>query len=177
MIADHEHGPTVSAIDGRNLAPEFGWGKFVDGGEHEVHGHLEFIAALAVVTVEFVDVGSPGLADEDGVRLVGNFAQLPQHLMNLGKIGVVFILHVGIALLVGAVKDGIVAQLGIFKEGVNGVEAEAGNAALVPPAGAIEHYFFNRGIAPVEVGLLGIEEVVIELIGGGIEGPSRTAED
>ena len=67
-------------------------------------------------------------------------------------------------------------QLGIFKQRVNRVEAEAGNAALVPPARRIEHDFFDRGIAPVQVRLLRIEEVIVELVGGWVELPCRAAE-
>ena len=57
--------------------------------------------------------------------------------------------------------------VGVFEEGGDGVETEAGDAAVEPEAHGVEHGLFDGGIAPVEVGLLLVEEVVVELAAGG----------
>ena len=85
--------------------------------------------------------------------------------MNFGKFCVVFVFGVGIAELGRAGQNRIVRQVGVFEQSVDCIEPEAGDAALVPPARHIEHCFLYRGIVPVQVGLLGVEVVIVELVG------------
>ena len=87
-----------------------------------------------------------------------------------------FVGEVGVALGVGAALVGGVAELGVFKEGGDGVEAEAGDAAIEPEAHGVEHGFLDGGVAPVEVGLLDVEEVVVELVDGRDPLPCGAAE-
>src|ERR1700676_2992646 len=96
--------------------------------------------------------------------------------MHFGELGDVYAREVGAAELVFTGRRSIVGQAGIFEERVNGIETEAGNAALVAEARHVEHGVFYRGIAPVEVGLLGIKIVVIVLAGFFVEGPGRYSE-
>ena len=35
----------------------------------------------------------------------------------------------------------------------DGIEAETGNSALIPPPGGVKHGFLDSGIAPIQVGL------------------------
>ena len=73
-------------------------------------------------------------------------------------------------------SSGFVAQLWVFEEGGDGVEAEAGDAAVEPEPHGAEHGFLDCGIAPVEVGLLLVELVVVELVDGGDPLPGGAAE-
>jgi hypothetical protein len=52
----------------------------------------------------------------------------------------------------------------ILEERINHVNAKAVNAALEPEAHGIEHGACHIRIAPVQVGLFGIEEVIIGLL-------------
>ena len=65
---------------------------------------------------------------------------------------------------------------GIFEQGIDGVEPKASDAAFVPPAGHVEHGVVHRGIAPVQIGLLRIEKVVVKLSGLRIHRPRRSAK-
>ena len=71
-------------------------------------------------------------------------------------------------------EDGLVAELGIFEEGGDGVETEAGYAAVEPETHGVEHGLFDGGVAPVEVGLLLVELVVVELVDGRGPTPRRS---
>src|SRR5580693_91152 len=73
--------------------------------------------------------------------------------------------------------EGLVVELGVFEEGGDGVETEAGDAAVEPEAHGVEHGFFDGRIAPVQVGLLLVEEVVVELASGGDPLPRGTLEE
>ena len=70
----------------------------------------------------------------------------------------------------------LIAQLRIFKQSGNRIEAEAGYAAIEPEAHRIEHGLFDLRIAPVEVRLLGIELVVVPLLCGGIVFPGGVSK-
>ncbi len=96
--------------------------------------------------------------------------------MHLRELGVVLVLRIRIALLVGAGQDGVVGQFRIFKKSVDRIKAEAGDAAFVPPPRGVEHGFLKRRIAPVQIRLLGVEVVIVVLLGGGIEFPCRPTE-
>src|SRR6266853_6601240 len=130
----------------------------------------------AVVLLELIDVRRPGFADEHGIGFVGHLAHLLQDVMHLRELGVVLVLQIRISLLVGAGQDRIVGQLWVFEERVYGIQAKAGDAALVPPAVGVEHSLLDRWIAPVQVRLLGIKVMIVILLGSGIEFPRRPAE-
>ena len=49
VVADDVDWPASGGIDGPDLATEFRRRNFVDRGEHQIHGHLQFVAMLAVV--------------------------------------------------------------------------------------------------------------------------------
>src|SRR5215467_11155243 len=134
VVADDVDGPAARGVNGRDLAAKFRRRQLVDGGEHEVHRHLQFVIVFAVVLLEFVDVAGPGLADQNRVAFVGDLAKLFENIVNFGKLLVVEILFVRIAKFVCARKNGIVAKVGNFEQGVNSIEAKARHAALVPPA-------------------------------------------
>ncbi len=68
---------------------------------------------------------------------------------------------IGLAVLVE--QHVLVAHLGIFKERGDGVEAEAGHAALEPEADDVFERLVDLRIVPVEVGLLDVELVVVVL--------------
>ena len=55
----------------------------------------------------------------------------------------------------------VVAQLGVLQQAVDRVEAEAVDAALAPEAQHAGHRLAHLRVAPVEVGLLGIEGVQV----------------
>src|SRR2546427_3506618 len=96
--------------------------------------------------------------------------------MEFRQLGVVFVLHVGIAVTIPSRQDWIVTQLRIFEERIYSIETEAGHTAVVPPCGDIEHGLFHGCIPPIQVRLLRIEEVVIPLPSFAVEFPCRTAE-
>src|SRR5438876_11900474 len=108
--------------------------------------------------------------------LIRNLPQAPKDIVQLRQLGVVNVLHVGTAVAVLSWEHRVIPELGIFKERVNRIQSESSHAAFVPPLRDIEHGLFYFGVAPVQVWLLGIEKVVIPLIGWWIEFPSRTAE-
>ena len=125
MVADYKHRPASGGVDSRDLLPEFRRREFVDGHEHQIHGHLQFLAAVgAVVVLEFGNILGPGFANQYGVVLVRNFAQPLQYAMDLRQLGVVLAIHVGVAVLIGAGQNGIVLQAGIFEQGVDRIQAE-----------------------------------------------------
>ena len=96
MVAEHEHWPP-SGVHASNLFAKFWRGKFVHAGKQKIHWHLQFIAVLAVVELQFIDVFRPGFPDQHRIRFIGHSAQLAQHVVDFGQLGVVLILHVGIA--------------------------------------------------------------------------------
>ncbi len=96
--------------------------------------------------------------------------------MDLRELVVVDLVLVRTAELVRAGEDGIVAQLGVLVQGVHGVEAKARDPALVPVAVDVEHRVLDFRVAPVQVGLFGIEVVVVPLARGGIELPGGAPE-
>ena len=69
-----------------------------------------------------------------------------------------------------------VGEAGIFEKRGNGVEAEAGHAALQPEADDVLEGLVDLGVVPVQVGLLDIELVVVVLAGLFVPLPRRVAE-
>ena len=151
----------------------------VKADEH-VHGELKLVLRWAAVPFfEFGGVGEVGLADEDSVAgvLVDHGAHAADDVVDLGEEVGVDVFVVGVALGVGAGEDGLVAELGIFKEGGDGVETKAGDAAVEPELHGAKHGFFDSRVAPVEVGLLLVELVIVELVDGGLPLPGGAAEE
>ena len=97
--------------------------------------------------------------------------------MDLGQAAGEGVVGLGEAAGVEAAGEGLVAELGVFEEGGDGVETEAGDAAVEPEAHGVEHGLFDGGIAPVEVGLLLVEEVIVELAAGGDPLPRGALEE
>ena len=148
----------------------------LESGHHQVHGHLQFVVFCAVVILEFGDVGGPGFTDQHGAVFVGDRAQLAHGVVHFGKFFVVLFDLIRAAKFIRARSRRIVRERGIFVQSIDGVEAESGDAALVPETCHVEHGFFHGGIAPIQIGLLRIKVVVVILICFCIEGPSRSSE-
>ncbi len=97
--------------------------------------------------------------------------------MDIGEIAGVDVFEVGITLGVEAAGFRLVAELGVFEEGGDGVETEAGYAAVEPEAHGVEAGFLDGRVAPVEVGLLNVELVIVELVDRRDPLPCGAAED
>src|SRR5207253_2490111 len=97
--------------------------------------------------------------------LVSDRAQILQDFMHLGQLLVVLVLRFGIAVFVRSRKQGVIAEVGVFEQGIHRIQPEARDAPLIPPSGHFEHCFLDRRIAPVQIGLLGIEIMVVVLVG------------
>ena len=70
VVAENKDGPTSGTVDSSNLLTELRGGQFVDIGEHEVHRHLEFIAVVAIIPLQIVDIAGYGLPDQHSVVFV-----------------------------------------------------------------------------------------------------------
>ncbi len=150
--------------------------EFVDVGYLEVHGELDLVVVLAVHLGELEDVGFVGFADEDGVAgiFVDDLAHLAQHVVNFGEVVGVFVLDVRVAEGVEAGLDGVVVEVGVFEEARDGVDAEAVDPFVHPEAEDVHHGLHDFWVAPVEVGLLDVEVVVVVLLRGGRPTPTRS---
>ncbi len=133
----------------------------------------------AVPLIEVGGVGEIGLADEDAVAgiSVDHGAHAADDAMNLGEVVGVDVFEVGIALGVECRRFRARCGVAVFEECGDGVEAEAGDAAVEPEAHGVEHGLLDGGIAPVEVGLLHVELVIVELLDGGDPLPCGAAEE
>ena len=157
---------------------EAGGGKLVDVGDLKIHGQLDFVELAAVHLGEFGDVGLVGFADEHGIAgiFIDHLPHLAQYFVHFRQVVGVLVLDVLVAVGVCSGQKRVVVEIRIFEEARDGVEAEAGDAAIQPEAHHVVHRFADFGIAPVEVGLLGIKMVVIELAGPRVEFPGGVAE-
>ena len=70
----------------------------------------------------------------------------------------------------------IVAQLLVFDQMRDHVDAKAVDAAPQPEAHNVEHRLAHLWIAPVEIGLLGQKGVIVILAARRVEGPGAAAE-
>ena len=68
---------------------------------------------------------------------------------------------------------GVVGQVRVLADAVDHVDPEAVDAAVEPEAHHVVHRRLDLGVGPVQVGLLGEEEVQVVLPGGLVEGPRR----
>ncbi len=147
--------------------------------DQHVHRKLQFVVCGSTVPfVEFCGVGQIGFANEDAVAgiLRHHRTHATDDVVDLGQVVGVDVAYFRVALGVGVAEHGVIAELGIFEEIWNGVKAEAGDASIQPELHGSEHRFFDGGIAPVEVGLLLVELVVIELVHGWDPLPCRASE-
>ena len=74
VIADHKNRPASRRVNLRDLFSKFRRGQFIDGGEQEVHRHLEFVSMFSVILFQFGDVAGPGLADEHRIVFIGHLS-------------------------------------------------------------------------------------------------------
>ena len=179
VIAEHPHRPAVLGIliPLGDLLAEFRRRQLVHFGEEKVHGKLQLVEIRPVEFRQFGHIVRPGFADQHAIaRFIRNFPQTAQLIVHLRQAIVVLVFHVGIAELVQPWRDGIIGKLGIFEQSGHRIQPEARYAALEPVARHVHHGFFHFRISPVEVRLLAIEKMVVILICGGIELPSRAAE-
>jgi len=72
---------------------------------------------------------------------------------------------------------GIVPELRVVHREIDGVEAEAVDAAVEPEAGDIEQGVLDLDIVQVQLGLLRQEIVQIVLAAAGVPGPGGAGED
>jgi len=69
----------------------------------------------------------------------------------------------------------VVAQLRVLDEAVRHVDAKAVDPAIEPEAEDVEHGRLDLGVAPVQVRLLGVEQVQVVLPGLLVQRPGRAA--
>ena len=158
---------------------ELGGGELVEVGDLEVHGKLDFVAVGAVHLGEVGDGGLVGFGDKDGLGgvAVGELAELAEDLVGLGEV-------VGVLVLDVAVAEGVCSRGGRGRPWRSGSSKRRDTASMRKPAMPLSSQNFmtpymalrTLGVAPVEVGLLGIEIVVVVLAGGGVGGPGGVAE-
>jgi len=72
--------------------------------------------------------------------------------------------QIGIALLVETASGGFVAQLRIFEDGGDGIKTVSSDSLVEPELHGAEDCLLHLGIAPVQIGLLLIELVIVELL-------------
>ena len=71
----------------------------------------------------------------------------------------------------------MVRQVGVLEDRGDRVEPETVHAHVQPEANSVPHRALDVGVAPIQVGLLFEEEVIVILAGGLVQLPGRTAED
>ena len=108
------------------------------------------------------------LADQHAiVELVDHAAQPGDHLVHLGLVGGVARQHALVRRPARRERriGRVVAELGVLDQVPDHVDAEAVDAAVEPEAQHVVHRGADLGVAPVEVGLLGQERVIVVLAG------------
>ena len=78
----------------------------------------------------------------------------PDDVVHFRQVVGVDVAQVGVALGVGAAARRLIAQLLVFKQRGHRIQAEAGDSPIQPETHGVEHGVLDRGIAPVQVGLL-----------------------
>ena len=147
--------------------------------EVEVEGQPEFVVPVAVVRSQLVQ-WDRGLPDQEPglVVAVRQAAPAPDHIVNLGPVGVVDTAlpeHLRLEVVVLGGRR-VVPQLGVLDDDVADVDAEPGHAPVGPEAENAVEGVAHLVVPPIEVRLLG--QVVVEevLPGPLVERPPRTAE-
>ena len=144
----------------------------------EVERHVRAIVVLAVV-FDQAPQRHVRLADDHAVVVaVEDAAHFAHHIVHLVLVAGVDGLQAPVRVLafLPLWVLGVVAQLLVLDQVVEDVDAEAIDAPVEPEAQDAEHRLAHFGVAPVEVGLLPEEGVVIELVGVLIPLPADAAE-
>ena len=183
VVGEHPHHRGADAVMRRQArggrAPQV-LGPPGGADEVEVERGVQLVGAQ--VRREALGAGDPRLADEDLRRVVGvrQIAPLPVDVVDLRPVPV---------RVVGAVRRrqdvlGVVADVGqvpLLDQAVGDVDAEAVGAPVEPEPQDVQELLTDVRVVPVEVGLLGVEQVQVPLarcaVGLGHPLPGRTAED
>ena len=143
---------------------------------NEVHRHLQCLLVRAIVLLKLFDIVRPGLADQHGVVLVGDLRRpAARHAPPADWCCTCGPCWDRRRHSCPAGWDCRVAS-GSSNRVSTASSRKPDDAAIVPEAGHVKHRVLHSGIAPVQVGLLRIEEVVIVLIGLRVELPGRSAK-
>ncbi len=174
VVGQHPGGPArdrvqrfVGALDA--AAPPIGVPGRQDLGEVEAQVQL---VVVAVVGRHLPGRQHRGLPHRHPVARVAveQPPDVTQQAVGVGRV------QVGVAVedLVGIVQVG---EVGALEQRLHHVHAEPVHPAVEPEPQGVVHGRHHLGVAPVQVGLLGQEEVQVVLARGGIELPGRgTAE-
>ncbi len=136
--------------------------------EVEVEGRVQLVRTQ--VAREPLGVGHPDLADQDPRLLVGVGDRAPP------AIDLVQLVAVDEGMLAGAASGRLLGQVGVLDQQRGRVDPYAGDAALEPEAQDVLVLGPDVGVLPVEVGLLGREQVQVPLAVLGAR-PGGAAED
>ena len=139
-------------------------------------GALEQVEEERLVQLVGADVlgvlaggGHGDLADQQplaavaGGVLLADRAPAPPHVVHLGLVPGERVDRVAGALV--GLGVGRVGQLGVLEQAGGDVDAEAVDAPVQPEAQHLLEVVADRGVAPVQVGLLGREQVQVPLAG------------
>ncbi len=127
------------------------------------HGHPVAVVLVEDLAPPPVDVVHLGLVPH---RLVGHFALDHRAGDDRGRVGDGC----------GSLLDDLVAERGLLEQPVGHVDPEAVDAAVQPETEDVFEQVADLGVAPVEVGLGGVEEMEVPLAVVH-PGPGRAAED
>ena len=165
LEGDEGHGPRV----------ELAAGPGVQAGVLELEDHVELGGVEVRVALGLGEGDVRGLADREDVAGAGR-EDGPPHLVEelvdaraVGDGGEAVAEQVAVAL------DAVDQRVGLGDEG-DDVHAEAVDAAVEPAAHHGVHGAADVVVLPVEVGLLGGEQVEVELAGGLVPGPGGAGE-
>ena len=147
--------------------------------EREVEGHVQLVAAGAVVGGQGLHRLDRRLPEQHPLGVpVGEGPPVPEHLVDLGPVGVVHRPLPEELLLEGVLRGGrrVVPQLRVLDDDVAHVDAEAGHSPVEPEGQDRVEGGPDVLVPPVEVGLL--DQMVVEVVLPGVlvERPGRSAE-
>ena len=141
--------------------------------ELEAEREVEVVEVAAEVRGRHVD-----LADQQAVA--GGLAQRRDRRADVARVARVHVLEASVVAVQrqrrGAGGERVVAQLCVLEQAVERVEAKAVHPARDPEAHDVLHGGDDLGVAPVQVGLLGIEGVQVPAAVQRIARPRRPAE-
>ena len=165
----------VASIDARNAVADHGWCR-----RWNAKARCSSSGAEVARHAGRVRVGQQDLAEQDPVTGVGvdEAPPAPMHLVYVVDVEGVPLLHARIARHVGrrAVAPRVVAQVGVFEEPVSHVDAKAVDVAVEPESDDVIEIVGDGRLPPIQVRLLGGEEVEVPLPAGVVSGPRRPPE-
>ena len=153
--------------------------EFAAQAHQRIHRQLQLVVQhTPVPRVEVGGLRHIGLTDQHPLArvTVDHGAQAPNDAVNLRKVVGVDVAEVGVALGIVAAECRLIAQFRILEQRGDGVETEAGDAAIQPEAHRGEHGVLDLRVAPVQIRLLPVEHVVVELIDCRHVPPGRATE-